>query len=166
MTIQDKMLEYADELVSGGFRYIYYNRQKKCPVCGGGKEFGGNCILFVCMCMKHGGGIDIRCSARGIISDLFGYILYKSPHKLRLWELRNGSRGHWKIIWNNGNPIPSGMLKKGDICFCYKNSRYFHSVLYRGDGRISDCSIEHGKAMTRDYTSLPNPVKIAVRWKD
>lgn len=162
-TAQDKACDYAKYLISKSYKYVTYNEQKVCCICGGGKKFGGNCIAFVSQCLKHGGGVPVKCTASGILNNAFADELYKAKDKVAKWESRNGNKGKWKIIWNGGKQLSDSVLQKGDILICYNGSTYKHTALYMGNGKIADCNSDKGAAI-RNYSALNNPCKIAVRW--
>ena len=124
-----------------------------------------NCIGYIFYLLRHGGGLDINCSDHVFTDEVATKWLKMSlKDVLKEWEKLTGLKG-WKAIRYKKNGIPEKKLKKCDVLIYYSNGKYYHTGMYVGDGRITDCGNWSDKAKQiafRDYKQ--QDVKIAFRY--
>ena len=162
-TWQDKAVAYGRNLAKKKFRYIGYNQQKCCGICGKNAKFGSNCIGTVGAILHHGGGLKVKCTASGLINDALGTKMLKASAKeaLKMWEERNGDG--WAVISNDDKAIPASKLKKADVLIYYSGKTYKHTALYAGSGKIID-NRSSGGCGVRSYAISGLSCKLAFRY--
>lgn len=168
---QKEMLAWAKKIAKDDtYHYVFYNSGKlahECPIChkhAKGKYHGWNCIGFAWGSWHHGGGLKTRCSCDVINNAQYEKILYSSKETaLKLAQQRVGTK-KLKVIRNRSG-LSIDKLKPGDVIAYFNGSKYVHTALYIGDGKIADCTsgrkdqIKYG---VKSYSSMK--IKLAFRY--
>lgn len=170
-TPQDKMSAWAKKIANdNSYHYVRYNIGKKaheCPICHNhpkGTYHGWNCIGYAFACWHHGAGIPCRCSCDAMTDPLYEKVLNASnANALKIVQER--IKVSTIQVIKNKNGLNHSTLKKGDIVVFFKGSKYVHTALWVGDGKIADCTsgrsdnIKYGVAPSNKWT-----IKIAIRY--
>lgn len=168
-TIQDKICAKAKQIAdSGKYTYVNFDSQygKECAICHphNGKNKGWNCIGYAFACWHHA-GIKCKCNCGVITNQLYEKMLKSSAKEAtKIAQERIGIKDV-KVVRNGGKTIPISKLKKGDIIVYFKGSKYVHTALYVGDGKIADCTsgrTPHIKYGVKPYSKWT--IKLAIRY--
>ena len=169
--ITTKMCDWAKKIAdSKAYHYKKWKgndkRTQQCPICHNltGEYKGWNCIGFAFACWKHGGGLNNTCSCSVIGNEGWEKMLTLSDKKVVEYAQSRTGLKDIEVIRNNGKAIPQTMLKKGDILAYYvDNDKYQHTLLYIGNGKISDCT-SGCKTGVRYNKKMPKNIKLALRY--
>ena len=170
-TPQDKMCEWAKKIASdNSYHYVKYSLGKKaheCPICHDhpkGTYHGWNCIGYAFASWKHGAGIKCRCSCDAMTDPLYEKVLNASKaNALKIVQER--IKVSTIKVMKNKSGLDYSTLKKGDIVVFFKGSKYVHTALWVGDGKIADCT--SGRKDNIKYGVKPYAkwkIKIAIRY--
>lgn len=170
-TKQDKMLAWAKKIAAdNSYHYVFYSSGKlahECPIChkhAKGKYHGWNCIGYAWGSWHHGAELKSRCSCDVINNAQYEKMLRVSKESaLKLAQERIKLKDIKLIRGKNG--IPLEKLKPGDVIAYFNGSKYVHTALYIGNGKIADCTsgrkdqIKYG---AKSYSSMT--IKLAFRY--
>ena len=155
------------------YHYVTFSSDPKtqeCPVCNNhseGRYRGWNCIGFAFACWRHGAGIPSNCSC-SVINDGQWNQLLNCKTDADADRLATRLVGvPCNVIRNDGDAIPIGKLKQGDIIALFNNSGYYHTMFYEGGGKAADCTsgrsdnIQSGNPLSQ---STKYKIKVAIRY--
>ena len=155
------------------YHYVTYSgdpKTQECPVCNNhpeGKYRGWNCIGFAFACWRHGAGIPCNCNC-SVINDGQWNQLLNCKTDAEADRLATRLVGvPCKVIRNDGDAIPLGKLKQGDIIALFNSSGYYHTMFYEGNGKAADCTSgrsDNIKSNNPISQSTKSKIKIAIRY--
>lgn len=166
-TTQEKMCEWAKTIAEGGkYKYKKWTKDTKthqCPICHPGSGNGWNCIGFAFACWRHGGGLKSTCDC-GVIADSQWNQMLKAKTDVDALKIAKKCIGinDIKVIRNGGKVIPQSKLAKGDIVSYYDGSKYLHTMLYVGNGKMAESTST--KTPNIGYGRTCPSVKVAIRY--
>ena len=169
-TMQEKICAKAKEIAdSGKYRYKYYTAQygSECPICypHGGANKGWNCIGYAWACWHHA-GLPSRCSCEVINDMMYEKILAFDKYE-DAYAYASARIGLKDIcIVRNRSNIPLSSLQAGDIIAYFSGSKYVHTAVYVGNGKIADCTSSRTPGIKYGVPSYTNwNIKLAFRYK-
>ena len=170
----DKACIWADQIArDDSYHYVHWDQgdrmTQECPVCNDypdGKYKGWNCIGFAFACWRHGAGINCKCNCGVINTGEWDRLLSFGSDKEASSYASDRIGVPCIVIRNNGDPIPLGMLRRGDIVTLYTGDTSYHTLFYEGNCKYSDCTsvgdnITSHNVMTAD---LQSEAKVAIRY--
>lgn len=156
-TREDKICAWAKSIADGKqYKYKKWTSDKKtheCPICHKltGKYKGWNCIGYAFASWKHGGGTPTKCSC-GVVDNLDFEKMLKAKSDTAASKIAQADTGCKDVkAHRDKKGIPVSYLHKGDIIAYFDGNTYKHTLIYVGDGKVSDCSgsqtpnIKYGK---------------------
>lgn len=166
-TVQDKMCEWAKKTAdSGKYKYKKWTKDTKthqCPICHPGSGNGWNCIGWAFAIWRHGGGLKSECNC-GVIADSQWEQMLKAKTDADALKIARKCIGlkDLKVIRNGGKAISQSNLKKGDIISYYDGTKYLHTMLYIGNGKMTESTST--KTPNIAYGRKCPTVKLAIRY--
>ena len=166
-TKQDKMCDWAKSIASSGkYKYKKWTKNEKthqCPICHPGSGNGWNCIGFSFASWRHGGGLKSTCNC-GVVADSEWEKMLKAKTDADALKIAKKCIGisDIKVVRNGGKAIPQSKLQKGDIVSYYSGSKYYHTMLYVGNGKMAESTST--KKPNIGYGRKCPTVKLAIRY--
>lgn len=166
-TKQDLMCEWAKKIAdSKKYKYKKWTKDVKthqCPICHPGSGNGWNCIGFSFAAWRHGPGLKSTCDC-GVIADSQWNAMLKAKTDADALKIAQKCIGlkDLKVIRNGGKAIAQSKLQKGDIVSYYDGSKYLHTMLYVGNGKMAESTST--KTPNIAYGRKCPTVKLAIRY--
>lgn len=166
--VLNDMKSYAIKIAKDNdYHYVKWKSKNKitheCPICHKhekGEYYGFTAMGFAFAVWRHGAGLANNCSNEVLTEAQAEKLLKCADRKAIKIAKTNIGLKKIKVIRNNEKYIPLKSLKKGDICLCYVGKKYFHTVLYIGDGKMVDCTSGSSQISVRKMTNC----KVAIRY--
>lgn len=147
-TPQTKAIAWAKKIAADNtWHYVKWQQKvtatHECPICHKhpvGAYHGFNCIGFAYSSYYHGSGVNLKHSNGAINNARAEKILSQKTDKdaTKLVQESLGNKDFVCIKRKAG--MPQSLLKAGDICLYFKGTKYQHTFLYIGNGRMIDCT--------------------------
>lgn len=166
-TKQDLMCEWAKKIAdSKKYKYKKWTSNPKthqCPICHPGSGDGYNCIGYSFASWRHGAKLKSECNC-GVIADSQWEQMLKAKTDADALKIAQKCIGlkDLKVIRNGGKAIAQSKLQKGDIVSYYDGSKYLHTVLYVGNGKMAESTST--KTPNIAYGRKCPTVKLAIRY--
>ena len=166
-TFAEKVLEFARKIgKDDSYHYVRWTSDTKtheCPICHNhakGAYHGWNCIGFAFACWHHGGGLKSKCNC-GVISDAVWEDILKAKTDAEALKIAQKRIGIDSIkVIRNKNGIKQSDLKPADICATFNGTKYTHTWVYSGNGKMVDCTSGNTQISERKAATA----KVAIRY--
>lgn len=160
----NKMIQWAEKIAADDtYKYYSYAKNQTCPICNPGQKYKGwQCIGFVTAALKHGAGINVKCRCDGIGNN---QLFNKSNNEILSEWKKNTRTDKWIMIASPSRKtkLKESQLQKGDILIGYRNGRYQHVSIYKGDGEVVHAANEKSGIVVGKFKHVSTPA-IAMRY--